>query len=125
MGTVTGAVNVSGTGTIQALNIANNSLAAVLTIDGNYTQSGGTFSALLHAANPQIDSVHVTAGHTVTLTGGDLEPFGVTFALGQTFNNIMTFQSQQLTGTFATILGGGNGVTKDLGNGLTLEAFYK
>ena len=36
----------------------------------------------------------------------------------------MTFEPGQLTGTFATSQGGGNGVTKDLGNGLTLEALY-
>lgn len=95
-----------------------------MTVDGNYFQSGGTFDAPLHGTGVQIDKVAVTSGHTVTLTGGDLEPFGVTFALGQEFDDIMTFQAGELTGTFATILGGGNGVTKDLGNGLTLEAFY-
>jgi hypothetical protein len=72
----------------------------------------------------QIDKVDVTAGHTVTLTGGDLEPFGVTFALGQEFDDIMTFEPGELTGTFATILGGGDGTSVNLGNGLTLEAIY-
>jgi hypothetical protein len=124
MGTVTGALNVAGAGTIQAINLANGSLAGMLTVDGNYSQSGGTFDAPLHGTGIQIDKVAVTNGHTVTLTGGDLDPFGVTFAKGQEFDDIMTFQPNQLTGTFATILGGGNGVTKDLGNGLTLEAFY-
>ena len=36
----------------------------------------------------------------------------------------MTFQPGELTGTFATILGGGDGTSVDLGNGLTLEAIY-
>src|SRR5205823_3458227 len=46
LGTVTGTTNISGTGIIQAINLANSNLAAVLTIDGNYFQSGGTFSEL-------------------------------------------------------------------------------
>ncbi len=101
--------------------IADNNLAAVLTIDGNYFQSGGTFSALLHGTGIQIDKVDVTAGHTVTLTGGDLHVSGITtFTLGQEFDDIMTFQPGQLTGTFATIQGG-NG---DIGNGLRLFAIY-
>ena len=101
LGTVAGAINISGAGTIQAINLANSGLAAVLTIDGNYLQSGGTFSALLHGTGVQIDKVDVTAGHTVSLTGGDLKPSGVTFALGQTFDDIVTFQPGKLTGTFA------------------------
>jgi hypothetical protein len=68
--------------------------------------------------------VDVTAGHTVTLTSGDLEPTGVTFALGQEFDDIMTFEPGELTGTFATILGGGDGTSVNLGDGLTLEAIY-
>ena len=36
----------------------------------------------------------------------------------------MTFQPGELTGTFATILGGGDGTSVDLGNGLTLDAIY-
>src|SRR5438477_3370593 len=108
MGTETGEVNISGTGTIEAINLANSNLAAVLTIEGNYSQSGGTFDALLHGTGDQIDKVTVTNGHTVTLTGGDLEALGVNFALGQMFNNIMTFQAGELTGTFATLQGHGN-----------------
>ena len=48
MGMVTGAANISGTGTIEAIDLANNSLPAALAINGNYSQSGGTFDALLH-----------------------------------------------------------------------------
>jgi hypothetical protein len=124
MGTVTGAANISGTGTIEAIDLANNSLPAALAINGNYAQSGGTFDALLHGTGTQIDEVNVTNGHSVNLTGGDLEAFGVTFALGQVFEDIMTFQPGELSGTFATLEGGGNGMMVDLGNGLTLEAIY-
>ena len=124
MGMVTGAANISGTGTIEAIDLANNSLPAALVINGNYSQSGGTFDALLHGTGIQIDEVNVTNGHSVNLTGGDLEAFGVTFALGQVFEDIMTFQPGELTGTFATILGGGDGTSVDLGNGLTLDAIY-
>jgi fibronectin-binding autotransporter adhesin len=124
LGTVTGALSIAGTGTIEAINLGNGMLPAAITNDGNYSQSGGTFDAPLHGTGVQIDKVDVTAGHTVTLTGGDLEPFGVTFALGQEFDDIMTFEPNELTGTFATILGGGNGTSVDLGNGLTLEAIY-
>ena len=124
MGTVTGATNISGTGTIQAINLANGNLAAVLTIDGNYFQSAGTFSELLHGTGVQLDKVDVTTGHTVNLTGGNLQLSGVTFALGQVFSNIMTFQPGELTGTFATIQGGGNGTFVDIGNGLRLTAIY-
>jgi hypothetical protein len=53
-----------------------------------------------------------------------MEAFGVTFVLGQVFEDVMTFQPGELTGTFATINGGGNGTSVDLGNGLTLEAIY-
>jgi hypothetical protein len=124
MGTVTGATNISGTGTIEAIDLASNSLPAALAINGNHAQSGGTFDALLHGTGIQIDEVNVTNGHSVTLVGGDLEAFGVTFALGQVFEDIMTFQPGELSGTFATILGGGDGTSVDLGNGLTLEAIY-
>jgi hypothetical protein len=124
MGTVTGAANISGTGTIEAIDLANNSLPAALAINGNYGQSGGTFDALLHGTGIQIDEVNVTNGHSVTLAGGDLEAFGVTFALGQVFEDIMTFQPGELSGTFATLQGGGNGTSVDLGHGLTLEAIY-
>jgi hypothetical protein len=124
MGTVTGTTNISGSGTIQALNLANNNLAAVLTIDGNYGQSGGTFSELLHGTGVQIDKVAVTSGNPVNLTGGNLQVSGVTFALGQEFDDIMTFQPGELSGTFATLQGGGNGTTFDLGGGLTLMAIY-
>ena len=124
LGTVTGATNISGTGTIQAINLANNNLAAVLTIDGNYFQSGGTFAELLHGTGIQLDKVAVTAGHTVNLTGGNLQLSGITFALGQEFDNIITFPSMGLSGTFATIQGGGDGTTVNLGNGLTLMAIY-
>jgi hypothetical protein len=123
-GTVTGATSISGAGTIQALNIANNSLAAVLTIDGNYFQSGGTFSELLHGTGVQLDKVDVTAGHTITLTGGNLQVSGVTFALGQMFNNIITFQPGGLSGTFSHLQGGGDGTTVNLGGGLILKALY-
>jgi len=44
--------------------------------------------------------------------------------LGQVFEDIMTFQPGELTGTFATLQGGGNGTSVDLGNGLTLDAIY-
>jgi len=93
-------------------------------LPGNYSQSGGTFDAPLHRTGVQIDMVDVTAGHAVTLTGGDLEPSGITFAAGQEFDDIMKFQPGELTGTFATILAGGNGVSVNLGNGLMLEAIY-
>jgi hypothetical protein len=66
----------------------------------------------------------VTDGHTVTLTGGDLHLSGVTFALGQEFDDIMTFQPGALTGTFATVQGGGNGRFVDIGNGLRLNVIY-
>ena len=36
----------------------------------------------------------------------------------------MTFQPGELTGTFATIQGGGNGTFVDIGNGLRLTAIY-
>jgi hypothetical protein len=124
MGTVTGATTISGSGTIQALNLANNNLAAVLTIAGNYFQSGGIFAELLHGTGVQLDKVAVTNGHTVNLTGGNLQLSGVTFALGQVFNDIMTFQPGGLSGTFATIQGGGNGTFVDIGNGLRLTAIY-
>jgi hypothetical protein len=124
MGTVTGALNMAGTGIIEAINLANSGLPATLTNNGNYGQSGGTFDALLHGTGMQIDEVNVTNGHSVTLAGGDLEAFGVTFALGQVFEDIMTFQPGELSGTFATLQGGGNGTMVDLGNGLTLEAIY-
>jgi len=124
MGTVTGAANISATGTIEAIDLANNALPATLINNGNYSQSGGTFDALLHGTGVQIDEVNVTSGHSVNLTGGDLEAFGVTFALGQVFEDIMTFQPGELTGTFATLQGGGNGTSVDLGNGLTLDAIY-
>jgi hypothetical protein len=58
-------------------------LPAALAINGNYSQSGGTFDALLHGTGVQIDEVNVTNGHSVNLTGGDLEAFEVTFGLGQ------------------------------------------
>ena len=48
----------------------------------------------------------------------------MTFALGQVFEDIMTFQPGELSGTFATLEGGGDGTSVDLGNGLTLEAIY-
>ena len=124
MGTVTGAANISATGTIEAIDLANNALPATLINNGNYSQSGGTFDGLLHGTGIQIDEVNVTNGHSVNLTGGDLEAFGVTFALGQVFEDIMTFQPGELTGTFATLQGGGNGTSVDLGNGLTLDAIY-
>jgi hypothetical protein len=114
MGMVTGAANISGTGTIEAIDLANNSLPAALVINGNYSQSGGTFDALLHGTGIQIDEVNVTNGHSVNLTGGDIEVSGVTFTAGQVFEDIMTFQP-------ASILGGGNGTSIDLGNGLTLR----
>jgi PEP-CTERM motif len=124
MGTVAGTTNISGSGTIQALNLANNSLAAVLTIDGNYFQSGGTFSELLHGTGDQLDKVAVTSGHTVNLTGGNLQLSGISFALGQEFDNIMKFQPGGLSGTFAMIQGGGNGRFVDIGNGLRLNVIY-
>jgi hypothetical protein len=124
LGTVTGALSISGTGTIQAINLANNALPATLTIDGNYAQSGGTFNELLHGTGTQIDVVSVGNGDSVNLTGGNLQVSGVTFALGQMFNDIMTFQPNELTGTFATLQGGGNGNMVNLGGGLTLEALY-
>ena len=62
--------------------LANNTTPATLMINGNYAQSGGTFDALLHGTGIQIGEVNVTNGHSVNLTGGDLEAFGVTFALG-------------------------------------------
>jgi hypothetical protein len=37
----------------------------------------------------------------------------------------MTFQPGELTGAFATLLGGGDGTSVDLGNGLMLEAIYE
>jgi hypothetical protein len=37
----------------------------------------------------------------------------------------MTFQPGELTGTFATLLGGGDGTSVNLGNGLMLEAIYE
>jgi len=40
------------------------------------------------------------------------------------FEDLMTFQPGELTGTFATLQGGGNGTSVDLGNGLTLDAIY-
>jgi hypothetical protein len=40
------------------------------------------------------------------------------------FNDIMTFQPGELSGTFATLQGGGNGNMVNLGGGLTLEALY-
>ena len=124
LGTVAGALNISGTGSIQAINLANSSLAAVLTVNGNYAQSGGTFDALLHGTGIQIDAVNVGGGDSVHLTGGNLQVSGVAFALGQMFNDIMTFTPNDLTGTFATLQGGGNGNMVNLGNGLTLEALY-
>ena len=99
-------------------------MPAALAINGDYGQSGGTFDALLHGTGIQIDKVNVTNGHSVTLAGGDLEALGVTFEAGQVFDDIMTFQPGELTGTFATLEGGGNGMSVDLGNGLTLEAIY-
>jgi hypothetical protein len=123
-GIVTGNLNISSTGTIKVSDLVNNNSPQTLVINGNYAQSGGTFSELLQGTGVQNYEVNVTSGHSVTLTGGDLQPFGVTFALGQEFDDIMTFQPGELTGTFATILGGGNGTTRDLGNGLTLEAIY-
>jgi hypothetical protein len=124
MGTVTGALNISGTGSIQAINLANNALAAVLSVNGNYAQSGGTFDALLHGTGTQIDAVAVGGGDSVHLTGGNLQVSGVAFALGQMFNDIMTFTPNDLSGTFATLQGGGNGNMVNLGGGLTLEALY-
>ena len=121
---VTGAANISGTGTIEAIDLANNRLPAALAINGNYSQSGGTFDALLHGTGVQIDEVNVTNGHSFNLTGGDLEAVGVTFALGQVFEDFLTFQPGELTGTFATLLGGSDGTSVDLGNGLMLEAIY-
>ncbi len=124
MGTVTGALNISGSGSIQAINLANSSLAAVLTVNGNYAQSGGMFDALLHGTGVQIDKVAVGGGDSVHLTGGNLQVSGVAFALGQMFNDIMTFTPNDLSGTFATLQGGGNGNMVNLGGGLTLEALY-
>ena len=124
LGTVAGALNIASTGSIQAINLANSSLAAVLTVNGNYAQSGGTFDALLHGTGAQIDAVNVGGGDSVHLTGGNLQVSGVAFALGQMFNDIMTFQPGELSGTFATLQGGGNGNSVNLGNGLTLEALY-
>jgi hypothetical protein len=92
MGMVTSAANISGTGTIEAIDLANNSLPAALVINGNHSQSGGTFDALLHGTGIQIDEVNVTNGHSVNLTGGDIEVSGVTFTAGQVFEDIMTFQ---------------------------------
>ena len=111
---------IGGSGTIQAINLANSNLAAVLTIDGNYFQSGGTFAELLHGIGDQIDKVNVTAGHTVNLTGGNLQLSGITFAAGQMFNNVITFQPGELSGTFATLQGGGDGNMVNLGNNLAL-----
>jgi hypothetical protein len=62
MGTVTGVANIGGTGAIEAIDLANNSLPAALAINGNYGQSGGTFDALLHGTGIQIDEVNVTKG---------------------------------------------------------------
>ena len=96
----------------------------MLSVNGNYAQSGGTFDTLLHGTGIQIDKVAVGSGDSVHLTGGNLQVSGVTFAAGQMFDDIMTFQPGDLTGTFATINGGGNGDMVNLGGGLTIEALY-
>ena len=102
-GMVTGAANIGGTGTIEVIDLANNSLPTALVINGNYSQSGGTFDALLHGTGIQIDEVNVTNGHSVNLTGGDIEVSGVTFTAGQVFEDIIDLPARRAFSVAATV----------------------
>ena len=125
-GTVAGTVNVSAAGTVEAIN-PSTANADTLTVSGAYNQSGGTLAALLQGTGEgQVGTVAVASGNSVKLTGGNLTsaPGSIAYAAGQTFSDVMTFQPGQLFGTFAQLQGLGNGVSANLGGGLTLEAFY-
>ena len=125
-GTVAGNINVSSAGTVEAINPSNGA-PATLTINGNYNQSGGTLAALSQGTSAgQIGTVAVASGHSLNLNGGNLASASgsIAYAAGQIFDNVVTFQPGQLFGTFTELQGLGNGVSANLGGGLTLEALY-
>jgi hypothetical protein len=73
-GIINGNVNISSAGAIEANDLTSSPTPGTLTVNGNYAQSGGTFDAELRGTGVQLNEVNITNGHTVTLTGGDLEP---------------------------------------------------
>ncbi len=125
-GTVAGAVNVSGAGTVEAVDPGIGA-PATLTVNGSYNQTGGTLAALLQGTSPsQIGTLAVQSGNAVNLNGGNLAHAAgsIAYAAGQSFADVATFQPGQLFGTFGQLEGAGNGTSVNLGGGLTLEAFY-
>jgi hypothetical protein len=125
-GTIAGNLNVSAAGTAEAINPSSNT-AATLTVNGGYNQTGGTLAALLQGTSAsQIGQVHLTNGTPLNLNAGNLQsaPGSISYATGQVFSNVVTFQPGQLFGTFSQLQGLGNGVSANLGGGLTLEALY-
>jgi hypothetical protein len=125
-GTVAGNLNVSSAGTVEGVN-PNNGSPDTLTVNGTYNRSGGTLAALLQGTGAgQIGQVHLTNGTSLNLNGGNLARASgsISYAAGQTFSNVVTFQPGQLFGTFTQLEGLGNGVSANLGGGLTLEALY-
>jgi len=125
-GTVAGNLNLTSAGTVEGVN-PNNGNADILTVNGSYNQNGGTLAALLQGTGAgQIGQAHLTNGTSLNLNGGNLAraPGSINYAAGQTFSNVVTFQPGQLFGTFTQLEGLGNGVSANLGGGLTLEALY-
>src|ERR1700746_66285 len=125
-GTVIGNINVNSAGTVEGVN-PNNGNPDTLTVNGSYNQTSGTLAALLQGTGAgQIGQVHLTNGTSLNLDGGNLAraPGSINYAAGQTFSNVVTFQPGQLFGTFTQLEGLGNGVSANLGGGLTLEALY-
>ena len=130
---------IQGTGAIDGA-VANaatlaggfytNNQTGTLNIHGSLLNTAaGTVQALIQGTGAGQTSVVNVASGPVSLAGGTLNAAtsnGYGFALGDTLT-VATFAPGSLTGVFSALASGaasGDGVSANLGNGLTLDASY-
>jgi hypothetical protein len=128
-GTVTGALNNNGGGTVAGGSLS--STPGTLTVSGTYDQSGtGILQADINTSDPQQSSIVSVTG-SVDLGGGTLLVDAETPLALNTPYTVMSFGAGQLSGLFSQVqtegaLGNhtGNGNSVNLGSGDTLDVIY-
>ncbi len=124
-GTVVGTVNDNNGGTVFGGLVIGT--PGTLTVNGNYNQSGtGDLEANLGSGGTTSGVIADTGGGYVNLTGGTLS-VSSTPPVG-TLLSVMTFGAGHLVGQFAAVQDGsaiGDGSFVNLGDGTSLEVFYK
>jgi hypothetical protein len=133
-GSVDGSVGNTGGDVVAGINPGSSPTPGLLTIDGNYAQSGtGVFTEVIGGTGSGQAGALDVSGGTVTLSGGALQ---VDFAngfkptLGETFT-VMNFTPGDLNGQFASIAYNngsstvtGNSSRVNIGGGLAMEVVY-